>query len=187
LDVGVSDKLGIPLLETFLANLKTNSVEDYVIPLPLDSLSACELIGLRGIKANLIHIDAGHHFHSVYLDLLSWWEVLEPNGWIVCDDYNPQWPGVVQAVDDFLKTVTFHKFHSDGVKCAFQKAIGNGSQMNLPTSQTLLNSRESSENQFLRDQYAYMSQRVYNLENSLSWRVTNPARLLLGFLYRLIK
>ena len=53
---------------------------------------------------NFIFHDASHDYKGVYNDLVHWYPKLLPDGVIIVDDYEPgQFPGVVQAVDQFVK------------------------------------------------------------------------------------
>ena len=48
----------------------------------------------------LLFIDAGHDYKNVRQDLIDWYPKLAPGGFLVCDDYVPEWPGVQQAIDE---------------------------------------------------------------------------------------
>ncbi|MGU3329368.1 class I SAM-dependent methyltransferase [Methylobacterium mesophilicum] len=92
------------LYRTFLANVLREGLADRVVPLPLDSVNAAELMRLRGVQADVIHLDAGHEQASVAADLAAWWQVLRPSGLFIVDDYDPtsgSFPGVQRAVDAF--------------------------------------------------------------------------------------
>ncbi len=49
---------------------------------------------------HLLFVDAGHDYASVRADLAAWYPKLAPGGFLVCDDYEEKWPGVVRAVDE---------------------------------------------------------------------------------------
>jgi len=54
-------KGGYPsLYHKFAANVVAGGLEDYIVPLPLDSANACALVSHNGIVADMLHIDAGH-------------------------------------------------------------------------------------------------------------------------------
>ena len=66
-------KNGIPGLdETFMANIMSKSLQEFLVPLPVDSMFACEILKRKGIHPELIHIDAGHEYDSVMTDLRIW-------------------------------------------------------------------------------------------------------------------
>jgi hypothetical protein len=93
---------GMPLLyEQFLSNLVRTGVSGHVIPVPQTSTSACALLHRAGVRAGLIHIDASHDYEDVLRDALTYWEILEPGGYLVGDDYHANWPSVVKAADEF--------------------------------------------------------------------------------------
>ncbi|KQQ20200.1 methyltransferase [Methylobacterium sp. Leaf122] len=96
---------GFPsLYRTFLANVLHEGLADRVVPLPLDSVNAAELMRLRGVTADVIHLDAGHEEASVAADLRARWPVLRPGGLFIADDYDRlggSFPGVTRAVDAF--------------------------------------------------------------------------------------
>ena len=93
---------GRPLLyEQFLSNIVRGNVQDRVIPLPQTSSAGGLLLRQAGVKAGLIHIDASHEYVDVLNDARVYWELLEPGGFLVGDDYHITWPGVVRAADEF--------------------------------------------------------------------------------------
>jgi hypothetical protein len=126
---GVNTKKGFPRLNgypqvyfTFLSNCILYNVQDYVVPLPLDSVNAHEVIGHHKIEADLIHIDAGHDYRSVKSDIEAWWPMLRPNGLLLGDDYyvgETPWPGVRRAFDEAFGSALEH----DGGKCRVRKPI----------------------------------------------------------------
>lgn len=75
-----------------------------------------DVVNLTGIKSHtnldnqsfpmfdLIYHDAAHDYAGVYADLIHWFPKLKSGGILIVDDYCPSgWPGVVQAVDQFVK------------------------------------------------------------------------------------
>lgn len=100
---------GMPaLFHTFAANVAARQLEGFVLPLPLDSLNAAAVVAAQGLRADVLHIDAGHDFASVSADLKAWWPLLRPGGVLVGDDYfadGDRWPEVREA---------FHAFFGSG-------------------------------------------------------------------------
>ena len=87
---------------TFLSNMEHEGLAPFVVPLPLTSTSAATLLGLQGLQADLIHLDAAHDYHDVADDIRAWWPLLRPGGVLFGDDFDPgTWPGVVKAVMEF--------------------------------------------------------------------------------------
>ena len=98
-------KNGFPQIYTqFLQNIVNHGHTERVIPLPLPSLQAIDilmplLINLGG--ADLIYIDAAHEYLPVYMDIRAYWPLLKEGGRMLGDDYTHNWPGVKQAVNQF--------------------------------------------------------------------------------------
>jgi SAM-dependent methyltransferase len=98
----VPHRFGIPLLyEQFLSNVVRCGTQDRIVPLPQTSTTAGLLLRRYGMQAGLIHIDASHEYDDVLRDARAWWDVLAPGGFLVGDDYDQYWPGVVQAANQF--------------------------------------------------------------------------------------
>lgn len=116
---------GFPsLYRTFLANVLREGLAERVVPLPLDSVNAAALMRLRGVAADVIHLDAGHEEASVAADLRAWWPVLRPGGLLVADDYDRlggRFPGVTRGVDDFCAAFAVEGPWSLEGKCKFIK------------------------------------------------------------------
>jgi predicted O-methyltransferase YrrM len=116
--------LGYPrLYHKFAANIVNEGLADIVVPLPLDSINGFQLLKAKGIRPDVLHIDAGHDYQSVMADLKAWWPLLNDGGVLVGDDYfkpflgKGKWPEVRQAFDEFF-TVTPHVlFESGEGKC----------------------------------------------------------------------
>lgn len=103
---------GIPALyDIFMANIISKNLQDYILPLPVDSMTAYEICRRKGFLVDLLHIDAGHEYDAVSSDLQTWSRLLAPNGTIIMDDYMwddakqaaTGWPGVAKAVNEFVK------------------------------------------------------------------------------------
>lgn len=113
------------LYDQFHGHIVSEKLTDYVVPLRLDSLNAARLLRQIGITPwiDLIHLDAGHDYHSVNADLNAWWPVLQDGGVLLCDDYwrSGQWPEVKQAIDDFLPTVGVTTIEAMDGKCRVRK------------------------------------------------------------------
>ena len=95
-------RFGMPLLyEQFMSNVVRCGAQDRIVPLASTSSSAGILLHRIGIRAGLIHIDASHEYEDVLRDARIYWDILLPGGFIVGDDYNQDWPGVIKAADQF--------------------------------------------------------------------------------------
>lgn len=121
---------GIPgIYDNFMANVIAKSLQEYVLPLPVDSYTAFEICRKRNLLFDLIHIDAGHEYFAVKNDLQNWSTLLNPKGVILMDDYcwdnennvSTSWHDVAKAVNEFVEDnkqkVSFN--HKNG-KCIIQ-------------------------------------------------------------------
>jgi predicted O-methyltransferase YrrM len=122
-------EFGYPrLYHKFAANICNEGLQDQVVPLPLDSINGFQLLKAKGIRPDVLHIDAGHDYLSVMADLKAWWPELKAGGALVGDDYFKKpligagkWPEVRQAFDEFFATTPHTKFESGDGKCYVSK------------------------------------------------------------------
>ncbi|HEY1941194.1 MAG TPA: class I SAM-dependent methyltransferase [Roseiarcus sp.] len=113
-----------PIYAKFLNNVVEANLERTIIPLSLDSLNAAEVIKRLGVRPQVIHIDAGHDYASVFGDLSAWWPLLSPGGILVGDDYDPvgnSFPEVNKAFDDFFRSQGLFPIDYFGGKCQILK------------------------------------------------------------------
>jgi predicted O-methyltransferase YrrM len=98
----IPHRFGRPLLyEQFLSNVMRAGAQDRIVPLPQTTAIAGALLGRIGVQAGLIHVDASHEYDDVLRDARIYWDILAPGGFLVGDDYNQDWPGVMKAADAF--------------------------------------------------------------------------------------
>jgi hypothetical protein len=110
------------LYEQFLSNIAVEKMQDYVIPMRLDSASACHVLDGHMVRPVVVHLDAGHDYLSVITDLTRWWSLLQPGGTMIVDDYDlPVWPEVVRAVDEFRAQMPHLGFEAAAKKCRLVK------------------------------------------------------------------
>lgn len=82
------DQWGYPrLYHQFLTNVKAAGYQDRITPIPMCSVDGSRYLKIKGVKASLIYIDAGHDMVSCYEDIKNFWEILEPGGVIFGDDH----------------------------------------------------------------------------------------------------
>ncbi|HVZ08552.1 class I SAM-dependent methyltransferase [Rhodopila sp.] len=111
------------LMQTFMSNVVEAGVEQYILPLPIDSLNAAYMLQRWGLRPDVIHLDAAHEYEAVLNDLKAWWPLLKPGGIFIGDDYSPTgaWVGVLHAFDDFFSAPGLPPIeHRDG-KCWIPK------------------------------------------------------------------
>jgi hypothetical protein len=87
---------------TFLTNVIQQGVADMIVPLPATSENAATILAHKGIRPQLVYIDATHEYFAVKRDLQLYWQLLTDNGVLLGDDY-AAWPGVTQAANEFAK------------------------------------------------------------------------------------
>jgi hypothetical protein len=90
------------LFHTFMSNVLRAGLQSAITPLPQTSENAAVVLRRRGVRADLIYIDAAHEYDPVIRDLEAYWPLLTPNGVLFGDDY-PKAPGVVRAAHEFAE------------------------------------------------------------------------------------
>ena len=96
-----------------LMNTVTNKVsgEDFYLAWKVFTSNIKNLHGFRCLtntptntfpEFDLIIHDAAHDYEHVYEDLTNWFPKLKSDGVMIIDDYEPNWPGVIQAVDQYV-------------------------------------------------------------------------------------
>ena len=84
---------------TFTKNIKTLNLHNTIIPFPISSIQAADVLEYYKIYADAMYIDGAHEYKAVIADLETYKTILKPGGILWGDDYN--WPGVYQAVNEF--------------------------------------------------------------------------------------
>jgi len=51
-------------------------------------------------KIDFVMIDGGHDYQTVAFDTQTAFKLVAPNGLIIWDDFSPDWPGVVKALNE---------------------------------------------------------------------------------------
>jgi predicted O-methyltransferase YrrM len=111
---------------SFLANVLDAGLTDYIVPMPMDSMSAASYLKDLQIDAPLIYIDGNHEAGEVYADLAAYWDRLRPGGIMLIDDYQPSkkpwhmYAGLVSDVNRFAKERSL-TFEVQGVKARLRK------------------------------------------------------------------
>ena len=110
----------------FMANVVEWGLVEHVVPLPLDSLNAADLLRLLEVSPDMIHLDGAHDYESVAADLRSWWPRLKPGGVLIGDDYHDDpnhWPGVRRAFDEFFGAIGLQRIEHHSGKCRVRKPM----------------------------------------------------------------
>jgi hypothetical protein len=106
---GLSLKLvnGYPsVFMTFTKNIKILGFSDNIVPLPLSSIQAVNVLSYYKITADVIYIDAAHEYEAVRQDIIAYWPLVKSGGIMMGDDYTDYWHGVVRAVKEFFPSPT---------------------------------------------------------------------------------
>lgn len=85
----------------FLSNVVHNNLQDVILPFPNTSENGYRYFKYNNITAQMIYIDASHEEDDVYKDLNNYYDLLEINGILFGDDYQKDWPGVINSVNKF--------------------------------------------------------------------------------------
>lgn len=100
---------GLPrLYDQFVSNVLREGGTDLIVPLAQTSANAATILDHLGIRAGLVHVDAGHDHDSVLGDARRFWALLRPGGVLVGDDYVDSWPGVISAARQFAAETGLH-------------------------------------------------------------------------------
>jgi|SRR5579872_7089103 len=115
------------LFYKFLSNVIREQVVGLVLPLPMDSLNAAEVLKSLNVAPTMIHLDGGHDYESVIADLRVWWPLLAPGGVFVGDDYylNDTFPGLRRAFDEFFGRLGLTPIEQKDGKCRITKSGKN--------------------------------------------------------------
>jgi glycosyltransferase involved in cell wall biosynthesis len=108
----------------FLGNVLSLGLSEFVVPCPLDSGNAAQLMAMYKITPSVIHIDCGNDFATVLTDLQRWWPLLTDGGYMICDGYDESKvvrPEVQRAAEAFLAVTPHVNFECAPYKCRFQK------------------------------------------------------------------
>jgi hypothetical protein len=97
---------GMPdLYRTFMSNVWAAGVQDYVVPMPQTSITSAMILSRLDLTPSVVHVDAAHEYREVLRDAQEYWDILSPGGYLIGDDYDSNWPGVIQAAGEFSSQV----------------------------------------------------------------------------------
>lgn len=88
----------------FLSNVVQLGLHSTIVPFPLDSRAAGRWLAAHEVVPDMVYLDGSHEEEDVADDLVRYFGLLRPGGVIFGDDYVPDWPGVVAAVDQFARS-----------------------------------------------------------------------------------
>lgn len=84
----------------FLSNVIHNRLQDVITPFPNTSENGYRYLQYKGLRPELIYIDASHEEDDVYKDIKNYFSILKQGGIIFGDDYS-NWEGVRNAIRRF--------------------------------------------------------------------------------------
>lgn len=87
--------------ENFDANL-ADSIGSKVFKVKMASQSAARMFDYLGARFNAIFIDADHDYDNIKADILAWRPLLSEGGVLAGHDYQPNFPGVMKAVEELI-------------------------------------------------------------------------------------
>ena len=87
------------LYNKFITNVLLENVEDYIIPMPITTDTAFDVLNSLNIKSDLIYMDADHREDVIYNDLIKYSRLLNENGVIFGHDLD--WVDVKKAVERY--------------------------------------------------------------------------------------
>jgi hypothetical protein len=97
---------GLPdLYWTFMSNVVSAGLTEYVIPMPQTSTTAAALLKRLQISFSIIHVDAAHEYREALQDAEDYWPLLQVGGYLIGDDYHRTWPGIIRAAGEFSAKV----------------------------------------------------------------------------------
>lgn len=98
------DEYGYPsVFKQFVKNVYGSNLQHRIIPFPQTSQNAARFFRDKGLRPDLIYVDASHEYDDVLADLHAWYPLLSEHGMIFGDDYCKHWHGVMDAVDRFSR------------------------------------------------------------------------------------
>jgi hypothetical protein len=110
-----------PTLEKFQRNLSETGLEEFVRTIPKRSFEV-----EWAAPISLLFIDGLHDYGNVSRDFAHIEPWVVPGGYVVFDDYDPSFPGVIAFVDEVLKAGKYRKILSVGKVIVTQKSNGTG-------------------------------------------------------------
>ncbi|XP_057528184.1 uncharacterized protein LOC130806938 [Amaranthus tricolor] len=98
------------LLAQFLQNVVSLNSTESILPIPFSTGTTLDILCKWGIMGDLIEVDAGHDFHSAWVDINLAHKLLKPGGVMFGHDYFNGYDrqGVRRAVDLFAKVHGFN-------------------------------------------------------------------------------
>lgn len=91
------------IYEQFLSNVVHEGLQNYITPFPIDSINGALTLKSFGVTPDMVYIDAGHEYASVFMDLAHYKDILRSGGHLLGDDWFH--PPIKKAVESALGSV----------------------------------------------------------------------------------
>jgi hypothetical protein len=86
---------------TFIHNMRARSLLDRIEVLPNTSHIAAQYFAYKQLQVDATYLDGSHDYTDVFADLSAYRPLTRTL--LFGDDYSDEWPGVKQAVDQFVR------------------------------------------------------------------------------------
>ena len=73
-----------------------------IVKVKMDSRRAAGALAKAGLIFDMIFLDADHDYDNIRADILAWRPLLRDGGILAGHDYQPAFPGVIQAVQELV-------------------------------------------------------------------------------------
>lgn len=93
---------GDVVFKAFQENLSGEIASGKVVVVRMDSKDAAKELSRRGIIPDMVFIDAEHSYEATRREIETWRPMLLKGGLLSGHDYQPEWAGVVRAVDELV-------------------------------------------------------------------------------------
>lgn len=118
------------VFRTFVSNVRRSHFAEHIYPMPMDSSHAQKLLYKLGLRFDLVYIDGGHDFESVYGDLHRALKLLDAenaNALICGDDYHESWAEVQYGANVFARNMSL-SLHRKGTQFALTTGRASSAQ-----------------------------------------------------------
>ena len=95
-----------PLYPIYLQNIQP--VKHIINPIRTTSLEGSKLY--EDSSLDFVFIDAAHDYESVKADIAAWYPKVKAGAVLGGHDYHASWPGVIQAVNEFISENNYTLF-----------------------------------------------------------------------------
>lgn len=109
------------LFYQFMGNVIAHGVQDYILPLAVDSINGARLLKLLQIVPQMVYVDGSHEEGDVIRDMEAYWQLLPSGGVMLSDDVGPWFPPVQRDWNRFIVRHGLKAHAIDGEKAILVK------------------------------------------------------------------